>query len=168
MTVRSMTKAMALVPFFLCIFACGSSAPCPVVPLHCACSGANPVCTNGQWVCPSSCSDGGSSADLSTGCTADDQCGANAYCKGLLNVCKNDCQLTIGTATTGTCHRSCVNQACACVDDSDCPGFYTSCDLPTQMCKSLAPPVCHSTCPTGCTDGTALQYGEVCICAMCP
>ena len=162
-----MTKMIALVSYLLCMFACGNNAPCPAVPIHCACTGTNPACTNGQWVCPSTCSDGGS-ADGSTGCTADIQCGANAYCRGLLNVCKNDCQLTIGTATTGTCHRSCVNQSCACVDDSDCPGFYTSCDLPTQTCKSLAPPVCHSTCPAGCADGTELQYGEVCVCTTCP
>jgi hypothetical protein len=143
---------------------CSSSAPCPAVPIHCACANVNPVCTNGQWTCPSC--DGGSGGG--TPCTTDGQCGANAYCQGVLTVCKTDCQLTIGTAATGACHRSCVNQACACVDDTDCPGFYTSCDLTTHACKSLAPPVCHSTCPAGCTDSTATQYGEVCVCAACP
>jgi hypothetical protein len=103
-------------------------------------------------------------------CTADDQCGASSYCRGELSVCKSQCQLTIGLATTGMCHRSCVgpNPACTCVDDADCPGFYTSCDLASGTCKTLAPPVCHAVCPAGCADSGDTQFGEVCICASCP
>jgi hypothetical protein len=151
----------------LSVIGCSNGTPCPVgVPLHCGCASANPVCVNGQWTCPdtSACPDAGGGA----GCTDDSQCGANAYCRGLLSVCKGDCQLTIGTAIACACHRSCLNQACACADDTDCPGFYTSCDLASHACKTLAPPICHSNCPTACTHATDTQYGEVCLCGACP
>ncbi len=153
----------------LFVAACHGSASCPAVPIHCACAGATPVCTSGQWVCPdpATCADGGAS-DASAGCASDAECGAGAYCRGLLNVCKTDCQLTIGTATTGSCHRSCLDQSCSCVDDSDCPGRFSSCNTTTHTCMTLQPPICHSTCPAGCTDAMDAQYGEVCVCASCP
>ncbi len=110
---------------------------------------------------------GGNDAALS--CTSDDQCGAHAYCRGLLQRCRSDCQLTIGTAAVGVCHRSCVGRDahCACVDDTDCPGLFTSCDVPSGTCKTIAPPICHSQCPAGCADSSDVQYGEICICSSC-
>lgn len=123
-------------------------------------------CSNG---CVASTKCPGASS-VTVACTADDQCGAHAYCQGLLKVCRSDCQLSIGTTTTGTCHRDCVGRDahCSCVDNADCPGLFTSCDLPTGNCKSVQPPICHGLCPAGCTDATDLEYGEFCICNLCP
>ncbi len=142
-----------------------------------SCAALTPSCRAGyveafpspdQTCCSNGCVSASKCA-VPVACTADDQCGANAYCEGQLKVCRNDCQLTIGTSTTGVCHRSCVgpDAPCSCVDDADCPGFFTSCDLATGTCKSIEPPICHSACPAGCTDATDLQYGEICVCSLC-
>src|SRR4051812_41961693 len=61
-------------------------------------------------------------ADSVASCTTDTECGAGAYCRGLLNRCGSDCQFAVGVATAaGTCHRSCVATGCECSDDTDCP-----------------------------------------------
>jgi hypothetical protein len=116
-------------------------------------------------------SDLGGCADTAhclTPCTSDSGCDAQSYCRGGLSACTAQCQLTIGVAATGSCHRSCVDKHCQCADDSDCPGFYTSCDPTTHSCITQSPPVCHANCPAGCTPARDTQYGETCVCSQCP
>ncbi len=146
--------------------------PSPTGVCTIACTTLTPSCPSGygpnQACCPSGCVEAALCAS-SSACTSDQQCGAQAYCQGLVSVCSTDCQLTIGTAATGTCHRSCVGQnaPCSCVDDADCPGLFTSCDLATGQCKTIAPPICHAQCPAGCADESNTQYGEICVCSSC-
>jgi hypothetical protein len=156
---------------------------CQDVPALCGPGGGvcDRACTNLTPSCPSGFTNvfSDSSACCSSGCTAtdkcpspctsDDQCGLHAYCRGALTFCSSQCQLAIGTAGIGICHRSCVGRDahCACADDSDCPGFFTSCDRSTGNCVSAAPPVCHAECPACCAEASDIQYGEICICGSC-
>jgi hypothetical protein len=141
-----------------------------------SCAQLTPTCRSGdvpvfasasQACCAIGCVAGIKCPIVNAGCSSDAECGAGAYCRGLLMRCSSMCQLALGTAATGMCHRSCVGGACSCADDSDCPGAFTSCDLSTGKCKTIAPPVCHANCPSQCTDSTDAQYGEICICPSC-
>jgi hypothetical protein len=140
-----------------------------------SCTMLTPTCRDGDApvFSNSCCATGCAHANRCPGavaCSSDDQCGGQEYCRGMLQVCGSQCQLTIGTLQTGVCHRSCVGRDahCTCVDDSDCPGFFTTCDVASGTCKSAAPPVCHASCPAGCTDTSDKQSGEICVCNACP
>lgn len=118
-----------------------------------------------QSCCPSGCV-AETLCPRATSCTSDAACGPDAYCKGFLDVCLTDCQLTIGTPKTGSCHRSCLSGNCDCVDDADCPGPYSSCIQ--GACRTLQPPICNAPgCPAGCRVSSAAQYGTLCTCDFC-
>jgi hypothetical protein len=110
---------------------------------------------------------GSVSSATGSACSRDNECGVDAYCKDLLDVCAQDCQLAIGTARPGSCHRDCTGGSCRCGDDADCPGLFASCDRAAGRCVSNPAPICHGACPPGCSDETNLQYSEHCVCAQC-
>ena len=132
-------------------------------------SGFAPVFNStGPTCCATGCV-AASKCPAPTSCSSDGECGAGNYCNGLLSVCKGDCQYTIGVAAVGTCHRSCDSGSCQCTTNADCPGAFTSCDVPSGVCKTIAPPICHApACPSGCTESTNAQSGPICVCNSCP
>ncbi|MHB8419679.1 MAG: hypothetical protein ACYDCL_16505 [Myxococcales bacterium] len=112
-------------------------------------------------------SSGGSSSGGSGGvaCTADAQCGSNAYCDIPLTSCAQyDDRVEQGP---GSCHRSCWGGACACEGDADCPGGTC---LSNGSCAGMggdcAPqPSCSTDCPQTTFEEEACP---VCLCSACP
>jgi len=139
---------------------------CPAGPVgaaHLACSGATPICSDGQCVACASDSDcsGATPFCVANACAA---CRDDADCSGSTPICdasSKTCRACSGNPDCGGSTPFCTTggECVACVDDSACTGATPRCDTATDTCVGcLSGTDCSGTTPV-CAPGSLACAG---------